>query len=346
MHHLAFALITTFVFGLTLFAESRISQWISSEPYQANFLYGAQWDEKQPDPEEVTIVAFGDMMLGRYVRTLMERHGHDYPFEHVPALVDHMLAPENLPEDDISPATGAHYHPDFLFANLEGPISTNPYTNPGTAMMFNFRPDVTEMLTKYNFNLVSVANNHAFDMGEAGEQETRQFLTEAGIHHFGHSREIREENVWSTQVEDTTIAFVGFNHTLHDLLDFDAAAELIASLEEDHDFTIVSIHWGTEYKLHPNDRQVLQAHQLVDAGADAIIGHHPHVIQSNEVYNGAPIYYSLGNFIFDQYFQQNVQEGLGLTLTLKKSSNPDEPNTVHVRETIFDIIRSQPQIRD
>ncbi len=290
----------------------------------------------------ITIVAFGDLMLDRFVWTLMQRNGLDYPFEYFTELLSSMgVAPESAP--------------DFLFANLEGPVSDTPYVNPGTAMVFNFRPDVIPILQKYGFNLFSIANNHAYDMGEKGVRQTRERLSEAGIHWVGESKGIARESQWTTTVKSTTLTFFAFNDTLRDRLDFDQAATLIRAAEkgrenkEGADFTIVSIHWGVEYNQTPTQKQVENAHKLVDAGADIILGHHPHVIQSHEWYTGPdgprPIYYSLGNFIFDQYFSKAVQEGLGLTLTLQKSTDPKLPDTITVKETVFDIMRSQVQPR-
>lgn len=317
-------------------------------------------------PQPVTIVAFGDMMLDRYVWTLMQRNGLDYPFVHVPELIESLLRDEgevsSTSEEGGGDASQAQStsqvqvstaQPDFLFANLEGPISDSKYVNPGTAMIFNFKPMVTEMLNKYGFNLLSLANNHAYDMGETGATQTRQYLTQAGIHHFGDARAIRAESVWTTTLKDkgVTLSFIGFNDTVSDHLDYTAATELIHSLEEKSDFTIVSIHWGAEYRTQPTATQVEHAQQFVQAGADAILGHHPHVIMSKdgspvEWFEGPdgkrPIYYSLGNFIFDQYFQQNVQEGLGVILELKKGESHNE---VIAREKVFDILKSQPQVR-
>jgi len=87
------------------------------------------------------------------------------------------------------------------------------------------------------------------------------------------------------------------------------------------------------------------AHAFIDAGADIILGHHSHVIGTSEWYKERPIYYSLGNFVFDQYFQKEVMEGLGLAIELTKSSDPAKPNTIEVHETVFDILKSQPQVR-
>lgn len=305
----------------------------SDQPLKLNFLEFI-WGEKEPDTEPITMLVFGDMMMGRYVWTLMGENGHDYPLEYFPELVETMDP-----------------NPDFIWANLEGPISDANYRNPGTAMIFNFRPEVIEVLKKYGFNLLGLANNHAFDMGEYGNTQTRLNLTEAGIHHFGHAQEIREETSWSTTINDTTLTFLGFNDTVQDHLDYEAAITLIRESEESADFTLVSIHWGTEYRTTATPEQREYARQFVESGADAVIGHHPHVIEDREWIpgpdgQGRPVYYSLGNFIFDQYFQQNVQEGLALTLTLKKSLNKKEPDTIQVIETLFDISNSQVKLRE
>lgn len=301
---------------------------------------------KTSGTEPITLVAFGDMMLDRYVWTLMQQNGLDYPFEHFPELLDSMLTTDNgerLPD------------PDFTFANLEGPISDSPYVNPGTAMVFNFKPEVIPTLQKYGFNLFSLANNHAYDMGVDGAQQTRDHLAAASLNYFGDALALNEHTAWTTTTKGTTLTFLGFNDTVQDHLDYEAATELIRSHEATSDFTIVSIHWGIEYRTVPTSEQVEHAHAFVQAGADVILGHHPHVIEYSSTDaiadwadgpdGSRPIYYSMGNFIFDQYFQKEVQEGLGLTITLQKAANPDEKDTITVKETIFDILKSQPQIR-
>ncbi|EKD93977.1 MAG: hypothetical protein ACD_28C00011G0008 [uncultured bacterium] len=300
-------------------------------------------EEPMVSPQPVTILAFGDIMLDRYVRTLMDRNGLDYPFLQFPELKSKMLAQLDDPESKQPPLEAL----DFLFANLEGPISDTPYVNNGIAMIFNFKPDVIPPLQKYRFNLLSVANNHMFDMGEYGSTQTRQHLADSGIHHFGYSKGVQAESFWTTTLDDkaTTLSFIGFNDTLTDRLDLPQAVELIQSVEDKSDFTIISIHWGREYFAEPTEEQIKMAHAFIDAGADIILGHHSHVIGTSEWYKERPIYYSLGNFVFDQYFQKEVMEGLGLAIELTKSSDPAKPNTIEVHETVFDILKSQPQVR-
>lgn len=359
------------IFALTLIGEGNLSslnQALFGEPMVPMTWMSKQTELPAPSTDyglpatdfpPVTLVAFGDLMLDRFVWTLMQRNGLDYAFEHFPELLESMgvSPPGLLPPVPSVPTI------DFLFANLEGPISDTPYVNPGTAMVFNFRPDVIPILKKYGFNLFSIANNHAYDMGEKGVRQTRERLSEAGIHWVGESKGIAAESQWTTRCGKaatlspcTTLTFFAFNDTLQNRLNFEEAAALIRQAETDADFTIVSIHWGVEYNKTPTQKQVENAHKLVDAGADLILGHHPHVIQKPanstpneygtmfaEWYSSRPIYYSLGNFIFDQYFSKAVQEGLGLTITFQKSTDAQVPNTIDVKETVFDIVRSQPR---
>ena len=97
-------------------------------------------------------------------------------------------------------------------------------------------------------------------------------------------------------------------------LDVKKAEAVVSALKGSVDWVIVSIHWGEEYDQYVNTAQQNLAHALIDRGADAIVGHHPHVVQGVEVYKNKPIFYSLGNFIFDQYFSVETQQGLAVSL--------------------------------
>ena len=83
---------------------------------------------------------------------------------------------------------------------------------------------------------------------------------------------------------------------------------------------VVFSHWGVEYSPASTDSMKSLAHQFIDAGADLVVGSHPHVIEPMEIYNGKRIYYSLGNFIFDQYFNEDVRNGLGVTVRINKET--------------------------
>ncbi|MFC1647585.1 CapA family protein [Patescibacteria group bacterium] len=241
----------------------------------------------------VTITAFGDVMLGRHVRILMDQNGLNYPFE----------------------KAGDLKGTDFVHANFEGPIKE--YAIPTSkSISFRFKPDVIWPLKESGINIVSIANNHALDQGWGGRDDTKRFLNEAGIRFFGHPKNEKENNVNITEVNDQKVAFIGYDDTIFKV-DFEKTAQQIRDLEEQVDYTIISIHWGAEYKHKPLQRKVNMAHMFVDNGADLVIGHHPHVVQTMEIYNDVPIFYSLGNFVFDQYWSHDTQEGMGIGVELE-----------------------------
>jgi poly-gamma-glutamate synthesis protein (capsule biosynthesis protein) len=121
----------------------------------------------------------------------------------------------------------------------------------------------------------------------------------------------------TTTVNGVRIALVGFN-TTDNALDEMAASSTLTLARQESDKVIVFMHWGLEYRHMPPDIVREQAHWLIDHGADIVIGGHPHWVQGVEKYEGKPIVYSLGNFIFDQYFSKETQQGLAVVLTLNK----------------------------
>jgi len=254
---------------------------------------------KPSSSRDVTIMAVGDIMMGRYVRTLMEKENDmERSFELIRGDEDRFF-----------------YGADVFFGNLEGPIQGEGYPS-GTSLIFGFNQDTAPLMKKFGFDVFSIANNHILNQGLDGFDSTVQNLQDVGISACGHPTEEIEGAVVYKTFGDKKIAFVCFDDVAHKL-DIDSAVSLIHDVDEKVDFTVVSIHWGVEYSHTPNVRkQVDPAHKFVDAGADVIIGHHPHVVQTFEIYNGVPIFYSLGNFIFDQYWSYDTQEQLGVGIML------------------------------
>lgn len=240
----------------------------------------------------VFIVSFGDIMLGRSVRDLMNKHGLDYPFQ----AMDQNYLRVN----------------DLLLGNLEGPIAKKAVKTQKT-IAFRFREDVAPVLKKYYFDILGLANNHTFDMGKNGYKDTREILEKEGIVGFGNPAEISEESVAVYDFNGQKIAFFGLEEVIY-TIDEQKAAQKIKELTSQGYKVIPVIHWGIEYTHKPNERQRGLAHRFIDAGAVAIIAHHPHVVQAYENYKNRPIFYSLGNAIFDQYFSQPTQEGLSIAL--------------------------------
>ncbi len=258
---------------------------------------------KEPEDRNLTILAFGDIMLGRYVRVMMDENGADYIFNGI-----------NSPEKFLQGA-GYENGADVIFGNLEGPINGQGKKG-GTSLVFSFNEDIAPLLKNFGFTLLSISNNHALDQGWKGRDTTISALENNELGWCGHPTDADPSSVYYSLVGQEKFAFVCFQDVTHKL-DDEAAVELIKAIRPSVDYLIVSIHWGIEYKHKPDSKsQIEPGHAFIDAGADFVIGHHPHVVQSFEIYNGKVIFYSLGNFIFDQYWSKDTQEGLAIGIEL------------------------------
>ncbi|MFH1712329.1 MAG: AmmeMemoRadiSam system protein B [Patescibacteria group bacterium] len=239
----------------------------------------------------VSMLFVGDMMFGRYVETLMRTHGNDYPFENIFRFLKGV---------------------DILHGNHEGPVVYSHYQTPNNSTSFSFSEDKAATLKTYGFDVVTLANNHTLDRGQQGWLDSQEILSKYGIGNHGHTYEVGDEYIYETQIGDQEFEFLSYNTTFP-WIDKAAAVEQVRRrATESEAMIIVSVHWGAEYKSVSNSYQQTFAHDLIDAGADVIIAHHPHVTQEIEEYNGKLIFYSLGNFIFDQYFSVNTQESYAL----------------------------------
>lgn len=271
-----------------------------SDPATGSFLSFAM-DGPPAQNRKVFIVAFGDVMLDRLVRSYMNRQGLDYPFQKM----------------DISYLKAN----DILVANLEGPIAKKRILT-SKSIAFRFEPDIVPILEKYFFDALSEANNHARDMGDPGFNDTFDLLAPTGIKVFGDPRAVNDRSVATIdtqgprhEVSRQSIAFLGLEEVVYKIDDAKAVAK-IQELTAQGYKVIPFLHWGIEYQHKPNKRQQELAHKFIDAGAIAVIGAHPHVVQTYETYKNRPIFYSLGNAIFDQDFSPDTQEGLSVGLIL------------------------------
>lgn len=228
---------------------------------------------------------------------------------------------------------------DVLFANLEGPVSDNG-TDVGGVYSFRFEPKVSASLKDAGFGILSVANNHIFNWGEAAFADTLRTLSEAGIIYIGGgftgSEAYQEKVVTINGVRIAVLAFSEFEaggitgNSTKPGIAIISAKEVqtgVSRAKQNNDFVVVSYHFGEEYQNTPNEYQKKYAELAVDAGADLVIGHHPHVIQDLEQYKNSWIIYSLGNFIFDQDFSTQTMQGGFLDVTVnpetKKIKNVD-----------------------
>jgi len=267
----------------------------------------------------IKLLFLGDVMLGRYVRTLMEKKSHDYPFE---------LVRESLLSDKF----------DRVIANLEGPIVEVP-NRAQSGTNFGFAPDTAKILKRNGIDIVSIANNHTLDQGEKGFESTKKYLAENAVEFFGNPILPTESEVLIKEINNKTFAFVGFHDAVR-RLDDKKAIDLVKKIDPQVDHVIIFIHWGQEYKKTPSQRQRELARAFIESGADLIIGHHPHVTQTIEDYKGVHIVYSLGNFIFDQYWSRETQKGTAIEAVFSSSTGDD---SIQLFEHPIDLPESRPK---
>lgn len=245
------------------------------------------------EPQTATLVFAGDIMLARAVeRTIIEK-GVDWPFSQL---------------GDLFAET------DLVIGNLEGTVRAKPRYEVVNEMSFDTTPENLSILKDAGFTHVSLANNHADDFGSKVTTETRDFVTNAGLVPFGDPF-VSGDFVTREIVNGYRISLVGF-HAFGELTQEVAAA--IASEKQMGQFVIVFPHWGPEYQLTPAVPQMEAAQIFAAAGADLIIGAHPHVVQTVEVIDGTPVVYSLGNFLFDQDFSAATMLGLTTRVTISE----------------------------
>ncbi len=239
---------------------------------------------------EIVVNAVGDIMLAGIGSSAYTRLGYDYPFA--------SLANELK--------TG-----DITVGNLEAPLTIRGKEFIDKKFRFRVNPAAAKALKNAGFSVLTLANNHMMDYGEAGLEDTLRYLDKTGIMHTGAGKNLDSARIPAVmQIGSKTIAFLAYSRTLP--TQFYAGRDragtapgVDSQYEEDiskakavADYVIVSFHWGAEKAANPRPYQIAVAHRAIDAGADVVIGHHPHVLQGIERYKNGIIFYSLGNFAF------------------------------------------------
>ena len=178
---------------------------------------------------------------------------------------------------------------DFTIANLEGPL-TEGGTKADKQFVFRGPAEYVQILTGSSVEAVTTANNHSWDYGDKGQRDTNAVLDAAGVAHAG-----RDASFLYTTDSGLTIGVYCDDFSF----ERDRIADSIADLrQQGAEVVICAFHWGEEKAYTPNSNQVSWGHIAIDAGADIVYGHHAHVLQPIEYYNGGVIFYGLGNFSF------------------------------------------------
>ena len=186
---------------------------------------------------------------------------------------------------------------DFLAGNLEGPVSDKG-ENGGSIYSFRMEPVVLPALAEAGFDSFSLANNHILNYGFLALSDTRKRLEENNLTYLGQKPVI---------LGGVSIMTLPFNEFAN--LDLEQMKNEIVLAKQTNDLIIAYFHFGEEYQTEPNEYQRNVVKLAIDSGADLVVGSHPHVVQTLEKYKNVWIAYSLGNFIFDQYFSPETMSG-------------------------------------
>jgi poly-gamma-glutamate capsule biosynthesis protein CapA/YwtB (metallophosphatase superfamily) len=272
------------------------------------------WDS-QP---AISLNAVGDIIPGRHVAEQMAKRGVDWPFKLIAPVVN-----------------GA----DITYGDLECPL-TNRYEVPYSGMDFVAPAKTIEGIKMLGLDVAALANNHSTNFGRPALTDTIKLLKDNKIGYAGGGDNYNEAHRPAlAEAGGTRFAFLSYNGIKGSLdasatepgvswinllpwypdseQDFETVEADIREARKQADFVVVGIHWSKEYEYKPNSSMVTLARRACDAGADMVIGQHPHSIQSLESYKGKLIAYSLGNFIFDQRFSDQVREGVVMKCQLR-----------------------------
>jgi poly-gamma-glutamate capsule biosynthesis protein CapA/YwtB (metallophosphatase superfamily) len=274
-------------------------------------------------PKTTTLFFAGDIMLSRNVdRRIVQTNDFNLPFENV---------------------VGEIKNSDIVFANLESPFNDTGAHFVDGSLVFDADPKAISGLNFAGFDILSTANNHALDQGQKGVDYTYNILNQNNILPLGtgpncHAGQIITKN-------NIKFGFLGYSYTAHnsggtdspdpsvcDANDLKQLTKDVLTLKSQVDYLIVSTHMGVEYTRTPTSAQTNFAHTAVDAGADLVIGNHPHWIQPIEQYQGKWIFYAMGNFVFDQMWSEDTREGLTATLTFENKN----PSKIELKPVIID----------
>ena len=243
---------------------------------------------------QTSIIFTGDILLDRGVRKVIEHHGTNYLFD---KSIDSILSKANV-----------------VVGNLECP-ATSIKAPMHKRFVFRGEPSWLIALKKHGFTHLNLANNHSIDQGRNGLMDTQENIAKTGMKAVGSGKNMDEaaepvlltehpRKVWliaSLRMALENFAYLPDRPSVN-METTEAITRRIRKIKkaDPQAVVIVSLHWGAEHTSEPVPSQRLEAHRLINAGADALICHHPHTLQTIEHYKGRDIYYSIGNFIFDQ----------------------------------------------
>lgn len=270
-------------------------------PIEEHILQSAAKEESS-EVATTTLLFVGDIMLDRHIRRTLDAQGSGHVFGAVREILESA---------------------DLTIGNLEGPITDSYSVSSGTSvgdlnnMRFTFSPATASMLAAVGFDAVSIGNNHIRDFGTTGVESTKRYLEASGIKFVGDPLRTQPEPLM-LEKHGIRIALVGYSE-FEGGSDTAALAAIRDGERQNADVIIVMAHWGAEYEKEPPEPVRYLAHRFSEAGADLIIGTHSHIRGAVEDIGATRVYYSLGNFVFDQYWEKEVRCGLAVQVLLSKT---------------------------
>jgi len=254
------------------------------------------------DSQVVNLAFVGDILLAARVEEYITKNGVDYPFLKASSLLQAA---------------------DITAGNLENPITERGTPAEDKTYVFKGKPESLQGIKNAGIDVLTLANNHTLDQGWEGLSDTMDYLDDTGIDHVGSGNDateaytaaFREHNgirvayIGVTNVVPVTEWKADKNHPgVAETYDTTRAVQAIKDAKELADIVVVMVHWGKEKVQQPIEKQTTVGHTFIDAGADLVIGSHPHVLQGFERYKGKWIAYSLGNFVFTSAGDRLTQE--------------------------------------
>lgn len=270
--------------------------------YDYSYINPFHYQFSSPNTRKLSVLFIGDMMFDRGVRSTVNKKSYEYVFGDSPLIFNKS---------------------DIVVGNLEGPITTYPSktllpdgTQHSDLLVFTFPTSTAQALKNNGVDIVTLANNHEQNFGRDGINLTKKYLSDADVSYFGDPENYGDIST-TTCKKGICMGLIGFNE-----FTFKNEANIIQQIHELRPYVdqlVIFPHWGEEYNTSYIALQQRLAHQWIDEGADLIIGSHPHVVEPIETYKGKTIFYSLGNYMFDQYFSFDTTHGLAVRINFTKN---------------------------
>ncbi|GGE83450.1 CapA family protein [Priestia taiwanensis] len=259
--------------------------------------------------QKLTMTLVGDIMMGRHIENVTQQYGEGYMFRYVDSYLKNA---------------------DYVSGNFEHPVlaeEPSKYEKADKYIHLHVNKEAVQAVKEAGFSVMNLANNHLMDYGAGGLHDTVSVFREAGLDYVGAGEDLQQaKGITYHDVNGVRVATLGFTDayvkgfiatseepgvlSMNPELLFEQIGIAKSDARGNADLIVVHAHWGQEYDDEPSPRQQALGRAMIEAGADIIVGHHPHVLQSFEVYKEGVIFYSLGNFVFDQGWTRTKDSAL------------------------------------